>query len=67
MLEALFVLQEIDMHQLLMVIHHYFMSLGVDEIRRMGTQDEKSLKIVKNILHVICKLKVGAPLSAHTF
>ena len=41
-----------------MVIHHYFMSLGVDEIRRRGAQDEKSLRMVKSILHEITKLLV---------
>ena len=52
-------LQDLDIAQLLMVIHHYFMSLGVDEIRRRGAQDEKSLRMVKSILHEITKLLVS--------
>ena len=41
-----------------MVIHYYFMSLGVDEIRRRGAQDEKSLRMVKSILHELTKFLV---------
>lgn len=47
------------MERLLMVIHQYFMSLGVDEIRRRGAEDEKSLRMVKTLVHEICKLMVG--------
>lgn len=44
---------------LLMSIHDYFMGLGVDEIRRRGAEDDKPLRMVKTILHEVCKLKVG--------
>lgn len=43
---------------LLMSIHDYFMGLGVDEIRRRGAEDDKPLRMVKTILHELCKLKV---------
>ena len=43
---------------LLMSIHDYFMGLGVDEIRRRGADDDKPLRMVKTILHELCKLKV---------
>ena len=57
--EAFSSLQEINIEQLLSVIHHYFVSLGVDEIRRRGSQDEKSLRMVKTLVHEICKLMVS--------
>ena len=42
----------------MMSIHDYFMGLGVDEIRRRGAEDDKPLRMVKTILHELCKLKV---------
>lgn len=52
------VAQELDLDMLLMSIHDYFMGLGVDEIRRRGAEDDKPLRMVKTILHELCKLKV---------
>lgn len=37
------------------------MGLGVDEIRRRGAEDDKPLRMVKTILHELCKLKVREP------
>ena len=34
----------------------FFHSLGVDEIRRRGQCDDKPLRMVKTILHEVCKL-----------
>ncbi len=51
-------MQELDLDMLLMSIHDYFMGLGVDEIRRRGADDDKPLRMVKTILHELCKLKV---------
>ena len=51
-------LQELDLDMLLMSVHDYFMGLGVDEIRRRGAEDDKPLRMVKTILHELCKLKV---------
>ncbi|KAL0039701.1 hypothetical protein WJX77_005628 [Trebouxia sp. C0004] len=50
-------LDELDLEMLLMSIHDYFMGLGVDEIRRRGADDDKPLRMVKTILHELCKLK----------
>lgn len=50
--------QELDLDMLLMSVHDYFMGLGVDEIRRRGAEDDKPLRMVKTILHELCKLKV---------
>lgn len=52
-------MQELDLDMLLMSIHDYFMGLGVDEIRRRGADDDKPLRMVKTILHELCKLKVS--------
>ena len=41
-----------------MSIHDYFMGLGVDEIRRRGAEDDKPLRMVKTVLHELCKLQV---------
>ena len=55
---AFYDMQELDLDMLLMSIHDYFMGLGVDEIRRRGADDDKPLRMVKTILHELCKLKV---------
>ena len=52
-------LQEVDLDQLLLSIHDFFMGLGVDEIRRRGADDDKPLRMVKTILHELCKIKVS--------
>ncbi|KAL0028272.1 hypothetical protein WJX79_006476 [Trebouxia sp. C0005] len=57
-------LDELDLDMLLMSIHDYFMGLGVDEIRRRGADDDKPLRMVKTILHELCKLK-GLAIKQH--
>ena len=52
-------LQELDVNRLLLVIHEYFSGLGVDEIRRRGAQDEQSLRMVKTLVHELCKVMVS--------
>ena len=47
------------MNRLLLVIHEYFSGLGVDEIRRRGTQDEQSLRMVKTLVHEMCRVMVS--------
>lgn len=49
--------QSIDLHSLLLSIHGFFEALGVDEIRRRCQADDKPLRMVKTILHELCKLK----------
>ena len=53
-------LQEVDLDELLLSIHDFFMGLGVDEIRRRGADDDKPLRMVKTILHELCKIKVSS-------
>ncbi|KAK9814323.1 hypothetical protein WJX72_004049 [[Myrmecia] bisecta] len=50
-------LEEIELDDVLLSIHSFFMGLGVDEIRRRGAEDDKPLRMVKTILHELCKLK----------
>ena len=54
---VLVVLQNIDLAALLSSIHNFFEDLGLDEIRRRASRDDKPLRMVKTILHELCKLK----------
>ena len=47
-----------DLPALLLAIHGFFEGLGVDEIRRRGAADDKPLRMVKTLLHELCKRKV---------
>ena len=50
--------QGVDLGALLLSVHDFFLFLGVDEIRRRSSSDDKPLRMVKTILHELCKLKV---------
>ena len=52
--------QGVDLAELLFSLHGFFMALGVDEIRKRSSADDKPLRMVKTILHELCKMKVGA-------
>ena len=56
--------QELELDKLLMALHCYFMSLGVDEIRKRGALDEKSLRMVKTLVHELCKI-MARPSALH--
>lgn len=45
------------MAQLLCSIHEYFTDLGLEEIRRRGSTDDKPLRMMKTLLHELCKHK----------
>lgn len=49
--------QELDIGTLLLCLHDYFMYLGVEEIRKRSAAEDKPLRMVKTVLHQICKLK----------
>ena len=49
-------LDAVNLPTLLGDVHAFFHSLGVDEIRRRGQCDDKPLRMVKTILHEVCKL-----------
>lgn len=42
---------------LLLSLHDFFLNLGVDEIRKRSSADDKPLRMVKTILHELCKLR----------
>ena len=46
----------VDVGALLLDIHDFFLFLGVDEIRRRSGVEDKPLRMVKTILHELCKL-----------
>jgi hypothetical protein len=48
----------------LMAVDEFFRQLGLTEIRRRSTSDDKPLRMVKTLLHELCKKKVGARPSA---
>eukprot|EP00803_Ostreobium_quekettii_P007309 evm.model.scf_1455.1 EVM.evm.TU.scf_1455.1 scf_1455:6723-19697(-) len=50
-------IEELDLQSLLASIHEFFVDLGVEEIRRRGAEDDKPLRMVKTILHELCKIK----------
>jgi hypothetical protein len=54
---VLAVSQSIDLRGLLLSLHAFFEVLGVEEIRRRSHADDKPLRMVKTILHELCKLK----------
>jgi cytoskeleton-associated protein 5 len=56
--------QGVDLPSLLLSLHDFFMSLGVDEIRRRSSADDKPLRMVKTVLHELCKLE-GRRVYAH--
>lgn len=52
--------QGVDLGGLLFNIHDFFLFLGVDEIRKRSSSDDKPLRMVKTILHELCKMLVRA-------
>jgi hypothetical protein len=51
--------QEIECSMVLMAVDEFFRQLGLTEIRRRSTSDDKPLRMVKTLLHELCKKKVG--------
>ncbi len=49
----------LDVDQLLCSIHEYFTELGLDEIRKRGSSEDKPLRMMKTLLHELCKHLVG--------
>ena len=48
------------MEELLVAVHSFLDRLGVDEVRQRGAQDDKPLRMVKTLVHELCKALVGA-------
>ncbi|KAL6753732.1 armadillo-type protein [Haematococcus lacustris] len=53
-------IETIDLHVLLLAVHKFFDALGGEEIRRRGAREDKPLRMVKTVLHEVCKLKGSA-------
>jgi hypothetical protein len=53
--------QGVDLTAVMAAIHEFFVGLGVDEIRRRGAADDKPLRMVKTLLHELCKHEVRPP------
>ena len=46
------------MVEVLLAVHEFFQQLGIDEIRQRGNTDDKPLRMVKTLLHELCKRRV---------
>ena len=51
--------QEIDCSAVLMAVDEFFRQLGLAEIRTRSARDDKPLRMVKTLLHELCKKKVA--------
>uniref|UniRef100_A0A7S0RW58 TOG domain-containing protein n=1 Tax=Chlamydomonas leiostraca TaxID=1034604 RepID=A0A7S0RW58_9CHLO len=58
-------IEEIDLPSLLLAIHAFFDALGGEELRRRGAREDKPLRMVKTVLHEVCRLK-GQSIFAYT-
>lgn len=54
----------LDISEVLLTIHSFFMVLGVDEIRRRGADDDRPLRMVKTVLYELTKV-LGPGINAH--
>ena len=54
----------LDVSEVLLTIHSFFMVLGVDEIRRRGADDDRPLRMVKTVLYELTKV-LGPGINAH--
>ena len=43
-----------------MCVHRFLDELGVDEVRQRGAADDKPLRMVKTLVHEMCKCLVRA-------
>lgn len=59
-------LQDLRVIQVLQALHHFFESLGSNEIRRRGVEEDKPLRMAKTLLHELCKHKVRFAIAMHS-
>lgn len=50
--------QEIECSTVLLAVDEFFRQLGLNEIRIRSARDDKPLRMVKTLLHELCKKKV---------
>ena len=51
--------------EVVMCIHRFLDELGVDEVRQRGAADDKPLRMVKTLVHELCKCLVRSPPALH--
>lgn len=47
---------QVDLPALLLDLHGYFSTLGASEVRRLSNNNDKPLRMVKTMLHTLCKI-----------
>ena len=50
--------QGMRVQEVVMCIHRFLDELGVDEVRQRGAADDKPLRMVKTLVHELCKCLV---------
>jgi len=55
---------ELEASEVLLAIHLFFLSLGVDELRRRAAEDDRPLRIVKTLLYELTKA-LGPAIRGH--
>ncbi|GAX77872.1 hypothetical protein CEUSTIGMA_g5314.t1 [Chlamydomonas eustigma] len=50
-------IESVDLAALLLYIHDFFDELGPEELRKRGAREDKPVRMVKTILHELCKAK----------
>lgn len=51
--------QEIECSAVLLAVDEFFRQLGLTEIRNRSNRDDKPLRMVKTLLHELCRKKVS--------
>ena len=54
-------MQGMRVQEVVMCIHRFLDELGVDEVRQRGAADDKPLRMVKTLVHELCKCLVRCP------
>jgi len=54
----------LDVSEVLLTVHSFFMVLGVEEIRRRGAEDDRPLRMVKTVLYELTKV-LGPAIRTH--
>lgn len=49
----------LDTAWVLQAIHAFFQGIGPEEVRKRSAREDKPLRMVKTVLHELCKLKVS--------
>ena len=55
-------MQGMRVQEVVMCVHRFLDELGVDEVRQRGAADDKPLRMVKTLVHELCKCLVSLAL-----